>query len=472
MNNEPKPEPGSTQPGPVGETPANADRIARRRERIAARAQAHPESAGLPQSLIDQLPATRRERPTVVSTSDRIEQRLTVTPLRQVPRTDEAVDGQIVPSRLRAQVRQNYGEKIWFVLSVVLPVAVAAVYFAFFASNQYVAEFRFTVKDATMQSTSAATSNIISMIGGSGGSLSYDNYLVTDYLLSRQATEELQQRINVTQLYARPEADWWARFDPSQPMEKFVKYWQSMVTAHYDQVTGIAIAQVRAFTPEDALAIANSLVTLSEELVNRIANRTQNDAVRFAQREVERAEERLKAIRAKLTEYRNKVGVIDPASSVIASNSALVQALRGTVAQLETQLQTLRLQNLQPNAPAVVTLQNQINSTKEQLATIEGSVGRNKSGAALSAVIAEYEQLELERQFAQAMLTSTMAALDAARASAASQHLYITPFVRPSLPESSLYPRRILTIVTIAGLALIVWLIGLLIGRSVFERLG
>jgi capsular polysaccharide transport system permease protein len=255
-------------------------------------------------------------------------------------------------------------------------------------------------------------------------------------------------------------------------MEKFVKYWQSMVTAHYDQVTGIAIAQVRAFTPEDALAIANSLVTLSEELVNRIANRTQNDAVRFAQREVERAEERLKAIRAKLTEYRNKVGVIDPATSVIASNSALVQALRGTVAQLETQLQTLRLQNLQPNAPAVVTLQNQINSTKEQLATIEGSVGRNKSGAALSAVIAEYEQLELERQFAQAMLTSTMAALDAARASAASQHLYITPFVRPSLPESSLYPRRILTIVTIAGLALIVWLIGLLIGRSVFERLG
>ncbi len=191
-----------------------------------------------------------------------------------------------------------------------LPIALATVYLAFFASNQYVAEFRFAVKDATMQSTTQATSNLISAIGGSGGSVAYDNYLVADYLLSRQATEELQQRINVTQLYARREADWWARFDPSQPMEKFVGYWQSMVTAHYDQVTGIAIARVRAFTPEDALLIANSLVTMSEELVNRIANRAQNDAVRFAQREVERAEERLKAIRAKLTEYRNRVGVI------------------------------------------------------------------------------------------------------------------------------------------------------------------
>jgi capsular polysaccharide transport system permease protein len=246
-----------------------------------------------------------------------------------------------------------------------------------------------------------------------------------------------------------------------------------MVTSHYDQVTGIAVAQVKAFRPEDALLIANTLVKLSEELVNKIANRTQNDAVHFAQREVDRAEERLKVIRAKITEYRNKVGVIDPATSVVASNSSLTQGLKATLAQLETQMQTLRLQNLQPNAPAMITLQNQVNSTKAQLAAIEGSVSSNaKDGAPLSKVIAEFEQLDLERQFAQNMVTSTMGALDQARANAAAQHLYITPYVRPSLPEMSLYPRRILAIATVAALALIVWLIGLLIGRSMLERMG
>lgn len=473
MSNEPKPGPGSLRPGLVGETPGSAetdrlDRIARRRKR-AARAEAS-ESAGLPQSLMDQLPA-HRDRPSVVSASGRIEQRLTVIPLRQVPQSNEALDGRVLWSAGRIKVKRNYGEQIWFVLSVVLPIAVATIYYAFFASNQYVAEFRFAVKDASMQTAGAAASSFMAMIGGSG-SAAYDNYLVTDYLTSRQAAEELQNRINVIQLYSRPEADWWARFDPSQPMEKFVTYWHDMVRSHYDQITGIAVAKVRAFTAEDALLIANSLVTLSEELVNRIANRTQNDAVRFAQAEVQRAEERLKVIRAKLTEYRNKVGVIDPATSVVASNSTLTQGLRASLAQMETQLQTLRLQNLQPNAPAVVTLTNQINSTKDQLAIIEGSVGRNKSGAALSSVIAEFEQLDLERQFAQNMVTSTMAALDGARAGAAAQHLYVTPYVRPSLPESSIYPRRALEIATVAGLALIFWLIGLLIGRSVLERLG
>jgi capsular polysaccharide transport system permease protein len=468
LSNEPKSDPGNLLLGASGEKP---ERDSTRRRERRARREADSAETELPKDILDQLPATRPSA--VPNSSGRIEQRLTVIPLRQVPRPEDAVEGQVLWSRgwMKAKAKRNYGEQIWFALSVVFPILVAAIYYGFFAANQYVAEFRFAVKDASMQTAGTTSINLMAMMGGSG-SAAFDNYLVTDYLTSRQAAEELQNRINVTQLYSRTNADWWARFDPSQPMEKFVTYYHSMVTAHYDQVTGIAIAKVRAFTPEDALLIANSLVTLSEELVNRIANRAQNDAVRFAQTEVQQAEERLKAIRAKLTEYRNRVGVIDPATSVVASNSALVQGLRANLAQLETHLQTLRLQNLQPNAPAIITLQNQINSTKEQLAIVEASVGRNKTGEALSSVIAEYERLDLERQFAQNMVTSTMAALDGARARAAAQHLYITPYVRPSLPESSSYPRRALEIATVAAFALIFWLIGLLVGRSIFERLG
>ncbi len=475
MSNEPYSGPADNRPAPVAEAPSqggNADRMARRRERLEQRDQrkAAGEGKGLSQSLIDQLPV--RRRPTVISPSGRIEQRFSVTPLRQLPRNNDALEGQVVVSRRRPQPRRNYGEQIWFLLSVALPVVIATLYFAFIASNQYVAEFRFMVKDAS-QSAISATAGLLAAMGGGGSSSAYDNYLVTDYLVSRQAAEELQSRIKVTELYARKDvADFWSRFDASQPMEKFVSYWQGMVTSHFDQVTGIAVAQVKAFTPQDALLIANSLVKLAEEQVNDIANRTQRDAVGYAEREVARAEERLKANAAKLAEYRNRVGVIDPTTSVGASNSALTQGLRASLAQLETQRQTFLRQGLQPNAPAVVTNENVINSTKQQIASVENSVGVNKNGAALSSVIAEYEQLELEKQFAQAMRTSTMAALDAARASAASQHLYITPYVRPSLPESALYPRRILSIIAVTGLALIAWLIGLLVGRSALERLG
>jgi capsular polysaccharide transport system permease protein len=421
----------------------------------------------------------RRERanPSRVPGERRIEQRLTVLPIRP-PSKDrrpnaERAERLLLPPPVTVKAR-SHAQLISFVLAVVLPVIVATIYYGWIAANQYVAEFRFAVNDTT-PSASSVGSSLMAMLSGSGGSAPLENYIVADYLTSRQAAEELQRRINVKALYSKPEADWWTRFNSSEPMEKFVTYWQKMVTANYDMVTGIAVAQVRAFTPEDALLIANSLVKLSEELVNKIANRSNIDAVHFAEQEVERAQQRLKTVRGELTAYRNKVGVIDPATSVVASNSTVQQTLQANLANLETQVTSLLNRHLLPTSPAVQTLQNQIKATKEQLAAIESTVGSGKDragGAALSSVIAEYEQLDLERQFAQTMVTSAMQALEQARAMAAMQHLYITPYVRPSLPESSIYPRRVFSVMMVGLLAFACWVVGLLIVRSIRERFG
>lgn len=366
----------------------------------------------------------------------------------------------------------SWSERGWILsllICVLLPGLIASVYFGFIASSQYVAEFRFTVKDAS-QRTSIPNNPLMSVLGGINGTNNFDNYLVVDYLTSRQAIEELENRIGVTKLYAKPSIDWWGRYNSSQPLERFIPYWQSVITARYDQVTGIAFAQVKAYTAEDALLIAKSLVTLSEELVNGIANRTQIDAVRFAQREVQQAEKRLVEIRAKLTEYRNRTGVIDPTTSIAASNAALVQSLRATLAQLETQQSALLRQQLDASSPTITVLSNQIRSTREQLQKVESSVIQDRDGVSLSRVVAEYEQLDLERQFAQSMLTSTMQALDQARASAASQHLYITPYVRPHLPQSATYPRRLLSVLVVICFAFLFWFIGLIVVRSIRER--
>jgi capsular polysaccharide transport system permease protein len=421
---------------------------------------------------------SRRERANVSRNllERRIEQRLTVLPTRQRPGDRGQIEaGERVialPGRRRSR---SYGTYISFVLAVVLPMILASIYYGWYASNQYVAEFRFAVNN-TMPSPTAIGSNMLSMLGGGAGSSAVlENYIVADYLTSRQATEELEQRIKVKSLYARPEADWVSRFEASQPMEKFVTYWQKMVTSNYDMVTGIATAQVRAFTPEDALLIAKSMVQLSEELVNKIANRSNVDAVRFAENEVLRAQDRLKAVRASLTEYRNKVGVIDPATSVVASNSTVQQTLQANLATLETQLTSLLGRNLAPTSPAVQTLQNQIKATKDQIAAIGATVGAGKDragGTALSSVVAEYEQLELDRTFAQAVVTTAMQALEQARANAAAQHLYITPYVRPSLPESSAYPRRFFSVIVVGLIAFGIWVVALLTVRSIRERFG
>lgn len=404
----------------------------------------------------------------------RLEQRLSVVAPNRLPKrdTDPLAPIPFLGAIPESETRRSYSIYIWFAACVVLPTILASLYFGLVASNQYAAEFRFTVQDNSLTATTTAATGLMSMLGAGGNPSSTNNYMVTDYLASQQAVEELQKRINVVSLYSKPEIDWWSRFIAPQPIERFVDYWKTKVTAQYDLVTGIATAQVLAFSPQDALNITNTLVKMSEELINKIANRSQQDAVRFAEQEVNNAQDRLRRVRAQLTEYRNKFGIIDPTTSVAASNSSLIQNQRALLAQLETQLSTLQSQHLAPNAPAVVTLKIQVKSIKEQLARTEADVARGNNGSALSAIVGDFEKLNLEVQFAQAMVTSTMQALDQARANATAQHLYITPYVRPALPESSTYPRRYLAVAAVAALAFAFWLSGLMIVKSIRERFG
>lgn len=369
--------------------------------------------------------------------------------------------------------KRSIGVLISFVACVLLPVVAASVYYFAYASDQYAAEFSFVVRDAKSAAAGTSTGsmpNIMGMFGGSSNSV--ENYMVAEYLRSRMAVQELQQHVDLVQMYSRPETDWLARLDPSAPMERIVPYWRRMVTASYDQITGLGVAQIRAFTAQDAYAIATTLVKLSEQLVNQVANRPQLDAVRFAEEEVKRAEDRLLKIRAELTQYRNTEMVIEPQADSVTGKITVAQTLRANVASLETEISILKSQNVSPNAPQVVTLTKRLEATRTQLRAVESQVATARDGnTPLSKVVGEYESLDLSRQFAQNMLNMAMQELEQARSNARAQHIYVTAFITPGLPQSAAYPKRITSVLLVGLGALLFWTIGLLIVGSVREHL-
>jgi capsular polysaccharide transport system permease protein len=130
----------------------------------------------------------------------------------------------------------------------------------------------------------------------------------------------------------------------------------------------------------------------------------------------------------------------------------------------------MRSQKLDPGAPGILALRSQIEATKHQLAIVERNVGQNPEGSNLSGVVGEFEQLDLERQLAQTMLTGAQQAYDQARAVAAAQALYVVPFVRPYLPESATYPRRWLNLSLVAIISLVIWTFLLLVVRSLGDH--
>lgn len=375
-----------------------------------------------------------------------------------------------LPQRVTRRSRVTFYS---FLFCVALPATLASIYFFFIAAPQYAVEFRFAVRQASSSSSlSSSTSGGLSSMLGMATPDVTDNYIAADFLTSQQAVEELSKKFDLKKIYAKPRADWIARFDESQPIERFMPYWQRMVTANYDQITGIAIAQVRAFTPEDSYEIANALVVLAEDLVNGTMLRPLKDAIRFAEVDLSRAEDRLKKAREEVTKFRNTEQQIDPQAGIVTSNVLLAQTLRANIAQLEADLASLRSQKVGPDAPATSLLTTRIKATRDQLAGVDAQVKTATSGnSALSALVGKYEQLDLEKQLATSILQLATQSLEMARSRAIAQHVYVETFVKPMMPQSPTYPKRFISVLATIFVCLLFWTLTLLIVRSVREQL-
>jgi capsular polysaccharide transport system permease protein len=68
------------------------------------------------------------------------------------------------------------------------------------------------------------------------------------------------------------------------------------------------------------------------------------------------------------------------------------------------------------------------------------------------------------------MLTASAATLEQARADAQKQQFYLQRVVEPNTPDLGLYPSRLKMILTIAGVALCLYLIGWMLIVGILEH--
>ena len=78
-------------------------------------------------------------------------------------------------------------------------------------------------------------------------------------------------------------------------------------------------------------------------------------------------------------------------------------------------------------------------------------------GTTLSGQVAAYEELLVEREFAEKAYVSALSTLEKARVDAAQQQRYLATFVPPSLPQEALYPRRVLNAFMVLAVAALLW---------------
>jgi capsular polysaccharide transport system permease protein len=410
--------------------------------------------------MLDKLPQARSAR------------RLPFLPEQPPAPPPVAVAAPPAPQAGRRPQRQRRRILIWsLVVCVLLPTALASLYFGLIASDQFVVEVRFAVRS----SNGVQSGDALSLFGAipNASSTVTDSYIVIDYLQSREFVDKLNERIGLRRIYARWEADYLSRFDDTLSVEEFVKYWRKMLKAGFDVASQVVAVEVRAFTAQDAKKVATALLELSEELINEISARARTDAVRSSQQEVKRMEDLLRSHRGALRSFRDTQQEFDPTKQAEARYS-LLGKLEEALSQAKTKLGNLR-SFMGKDAPSVLVLNSEIASLERQVGEERAKLGKDEAPSArgretLGGLVANYEELVVDREFAEKAYVSALASLERARVEADRQQRYVAAFVRPTLPEEALYPRRIVASITVFAIALVLWALSVLIVYAIRDH--
>lgn len=339
-----------------------------------------------------------------------------------------------LPSRLR--------QRVWLLLF--LPSLLSALYFFFMASDQYESEAKFVVRSAQRPDSLGGLSFLVQL----GLQRSQDDsFIVQNFMTSRDAVREIQQRLPLRAMFKTDVLDLVAGY-PSLfyglREERFYRYFQTMVSVVHTDKTGISTLKVRAFSAKDAKEIADTLLKLGEGVVNRLNERLLRDAIGRAWAEVTEAQNRVVMAQAALTAFRNRELLIDPTRNAVAL-AELISKLSAELAS--TRAQIVEAKTTSATGPQLRVLERKALALDEQIASERTRVARSSDG--LAERIAIYERLVLEREFANKLLSANEVDLVRAKAEAAKQLLYLERVVEPHFADYPTQPKRLRSMLTV-----------------------
>ncbi|WP_297804132.1 chain-length determining protein [uncultured Brevundimonas sp.] len=352
-----------------------------------------------------------------------------------------------------------------FGLVVCLPTAVAAAYYLLIAAPMYVSEAQFMVRSP---GKTQPTGLGIALQGVGVGSGLSDTFAVHEYVSSRDGLKDAQALVNVRNIVGNSKGDFLTRYPrlgEDLTNEGLYKAYKRFVLVGYETGTGISTLRVKAYTAEDAHKLADALLTSSENLVNRLNERSMTDAIKEAEASEAEARAAVAEVEQRITAFRNSAGYVDP-EVMVRESSAITSELQVALAQLRVEREQIAAEA--PQSPQLPSLDRRIAATQRQLDQERAKVVGNASSLASSA--GQYQRLLVEQEIADKRLAQAIASLISAREDARRQNLYLDRIVNPTLSDKPTQPRRLMGILTVLLSSLLVYGLGWLVYAGVREH--
>lgn len=359
-----------------------------------------------------------------------------------------------------------------FFLIVVVPTLVTGWYLWSRATDQYVSSVGFSVRTEDAQPSVDLLGGLAALGGGSTGGAA-DTDILYQYIRSADLVDRIDQRLDLRSMFSHEwPRDFVFAYNPKGTIEDLTDFWQRQVQIYYDSSTGLITLNISAFNPQDAQKIAQAILEESTVKINQLSSVAREDATRLAREELEKSRVELTAARQAMTAYRMRTQIVDPQAD-LAGQMGVLAGLQTQLAEQMIQHDLLVENNTRADDNRVVQAQKKIEALqnliqRERAKFSEG--GHGPAGESYAQLVAEYEKLAVDREFAEGAYRGARIAYESAMAEAQRQSRYLAPHITPRIAEASTQPQRLRLLALTAGLLLIGWSIFTLVYYSVRDR--
>ncbi|GKY86553.1 sugar transporter [Sinisalibacter aestuarii] len=377
---------------------------------------------------------------------------------------------EIRPMARKATMRKrHWGLSLGFLVVVILPLALMGYYLAYRTTPQYSSVAGFSVRQEEGAGSADMLGGLASFVGGSS---SGEADMLYQYIQSQDLVAAIDKQLDLRTHYAAHySTDPVFALKPGDSIETLRDYWQRIVRVNYDNNTGLITLNVVAFDPEMAQRLAQEIISQSQILINELNATARVDTLKYAEQDLEDSVARLKAAREALVHFRTETQIVDPESD-LRGRMGVLNSLEQQLAQAMIDYDLLA-EDSSVEDPRVTQALRRIEVIRgridEERATF-ASDETNEGGAGYPTLLAEYESLMVDREFAEETYRAALVALDLARANAARQSRYLATYVRPTLPQTAEYPQRVMIFGISALFLLLLWGILSLMYYAVRDR--
>jgi capsular polysaccharide transport system permease protein len=340
---------------------------------------------------------------------------------------------------------KHQGKKLAIGL-ILIPFLLAVIYFCFFAVDRYVSTAQVVVRQEG-SNPAAQMPGLATLLTGANPASREETLYLREYIASHDMMNVLEQRLHWVEHYSAQRKDVFHWLDKDASQEDLIKFYRRMVSAHYDETTGLLTVGVQAYTPEMSELLLTTILELSERFVNEVSHGIAREQMSFAKSELESARKSYAVRKEQLLSFQNDNKVLDGKTSA-QGRAEIIATLEGEYSKQQA-IATEMQYKLRMDSPQVQQQKLRVNAIKAQLSAEKRLLVSAPDGDQANVIASRYQQLTLDAGIAEDSYKIAVAALDNARIEASKKIRTLVTVVTPNTPELALYPERVYNLATI-----------------------